>query len=71
MTDQPRQVIIHEATCPDAPDNLLVLTPPAVRNAYPNARAHSCISHATVRQNRAVVVEDDTPDPSVDPRDRG
>jgi hypothetical protein len=55
--------VIHEADCPDAPEGLLVLRVSAVRDAYPDAKAHTCVSFETVRMNREVVAEPDDDGP--------
>lgn len=57
MRDYPPAHVIHEANCRDALPGLLRFRAQFVPAAHPNARAHTCISHETVRMNREVVAE--------------
>lgn len=57
MREYPPAHVIHEATCPDAPPGLITFRVDLVPAVHPNARAHTCVSPATVQNNREVVAE--------------
>lgn len=57
MKEYPPAHVIHEAACPDAPPGLLTFRADLIPAVHPNARAHTCISPATVQNNREVVAE--------------
>ena len=57
MREYPPVHVIHEATCPDAPPGLPMFRADLIPVVHPNAKAHSCISPATVQNNREVIAE--------------
>jgi hypothetical protein len=57
MRDYPPAHVIHEATCPDAPDGLFTFKAAALEGAYPTSRPHVCFNRDTVTHNRDVVAE--------------
>lgn len=57
MREYPPAHVIHEADCPDAPPGQLTFRAELIPAVHPNARAHTCVSHATVQNNREVIAE--------------
>jgi len=57
MREYPPAHVIHEADCPGAPPGLFTFRAQLIPAVHPNARAHTCVSHATVYYNREVVAE--------------
>jgi hypothetical protein len=57
MREYPPAHVIHEARCPDAPSGLISFRASYIPAVHPNARAHTCVSYATVQGNREVVAE--------------
>jgi hypothetical protein len=57
MREYPPAHVIHEALCEDAPAGLLTFRAHLIPAVHPNARAHSCVSPATVHYDREVVAE--------------
>lgn len=57
MRNYPPAHVIHEAICEDAPPGLISFRAQLIPAVHPNARAHTCVSPATVQNNREVVAE--------------
>ena len=53
----PPQPWIHEATCPDAPPGLPVITARSVPETYPYGRPHTCVNRNSFTFNRTCVAE--------------
>ena len=63
MTRDYDPVLIHRATCPEAPQGLLLLTARSVAQAHPHGRPHRCLTNEMARSNCGVVIEQVTPEP--------
>jgi hypothetical protein len=57
MREYPAAHVIHEARCEEAPAGLLTFRAHLIPAVHPNARAHTCVSYATVQHDREVVAE--------------